>query len=88
MRSHLKKVFWPNLGVGPSVQILEILQYSSGSNLAASLILNQNPFFEKDSIKFDFRLYGPILYSGPGAGMEFARKIPVQSAGIYRELNE
>ena len=53
---------WPKLGVGRSVQILEILQYSSGlrptledlisgqsrneGNLAAALILNQNPFFE------------------------------------------
>jgi hypothetical protein len=45
-RSHLKKVFWPNLGVGRSVQVLEILQYSSGLNLTAALTLNQNPFFE------------------------------------------
>ncbi len=29
-RSYLKKVFWPNLGVGREVSILEILQYSSG----------------------------------------------------------
>ena len=72
-RTHLKKVFlsgvarsaktdWPKLGVGRSVQVLEIHQYSSGlrptfedlasgksrnvGNLAAALILNQNPFFE------------------------------------------
>jgi|GEM_PF-3095469 len=29
-RSYLKKVFWPKLGVGRSVQVLEIFQYSSG----------------------------------------------------------
>jgi prophage antirepressor-like protein len=46
IRTHLKKVFWPKLGVGRSVQVLEIHQYSSGLNLAAALILNQNPFFE------------------------------------------
>jgi hypothetical protein len=45
-RSHLKKVFWPKLGVGRSYQILEIPVYSSGLIFAAALILNQNPFFE------------------------------------------
>jgi len=49
IRSYLKKVFWPNLFVGCSVQILEILEYSSGLNLAAASILNQNPFFEMAS---------------------------------------
>ena len=46
IRSHLKKVFWPKLGVGRSYQILEIPVYSSGLIFAAALILNQNPFFE------------------------------------------
>gem|GEM_PF-1400754 len=55
-RTHLKKVFWPKLGVGRSVQVLEIRQYSSGLNLAAALILNQNPFFEIGSRYFK-RLY-------------------------------
>ena len=50
-RTHLKKVFWPKLGVGRSVQILKILEYSSGLNLAPALILNQNPFFEIGSSK-------------------------------------
>ncbi len=39
-RSYLKKIFWLNFFVGRSVQILEILEYSSAS------ILNQNLFFE------------------------------------------
>jgi len=29
-RTHLKKAFWPKLGVGREYQILEILKYSSG----------------------------------------------------------
>jgi len=52
-RTYLKKVFWPKLGVGRSVQVLEILQYSSGLNLASALILNQNPFFEIGSNLFN-----------------------------------
>jgi hypothetical protein len=59
-RSYLKKVFWPNLGVEHGIQILEILEYSSGLNVAPALILskiprllagNQNPFFEMASKK-------------------------------------
>jgi hypothetical protein len=45
-RSYLKKVFWPNLRVGRSYQILEILRYSSGLIFAAALTLDQNPLFE------------------------------------------
>ena len=58
-RTHLKKVFWPKLGVGRSYQILEIpavftthgigFAGTSGLIFAAALILNQNPFFEIDS---------------------------------------
>ncbi len=48
-RIYLKKVFWPNLCVGRSVQVLKILEYSSGLNLTAAWTLNQNPFFEMDS---------------------------------------
>jgi len=50
-RGYLKNVFWPNLGVGRSVPILEILEYSFGWNLAAALTLNQNPIFEIASSK-------------------------------------
>jgi hypothetical protein len=46
IRSYLKKVFWSNLIVGRSVQILEILEYSSGLNLTSAVTLNQNPIFE------------------------------------------
>ena len=48
-RSCLKKVFWPNLFVGASFQILEIRQYSSGLKRGPASILNQNPFFEMAS---------------------------------------
>jgi len=55
IRTYLKKVFCPKLGVGRSVQVLKIQEYSSGLNLAAALILNQNPFFEIGSIAKAFR---------------------------------
>ena len=48
-RSYLKKVFWPNLGVGSSFQVLDILEYACGLKLDSALILNQNPFFEMAS---------------------------------------
>jgi hypothetical protein len=43
-RSLLKKVFWPNFGVMPSLQILNIPVYACGLKLRPALILNQNPF--------------------------------------------
>ena len=49
--SHLKKVFWPNLCVGPWFQILDILEYASGLKPRSALILNQNPFFEMAGIE-------------------------------------
>ena len=48
-RSYLKKVFWPNLGVGSSFQVLDILEYACGLKLDSALILNQNLFFEMAS---------------------------------------
>jgi hypothetical protein len=48
-RSYLKKVFWPNLFVGASFQVLEILMYSCGLKLGSASIFNQNPFFEMAS---------------------------------------
>ena len=48
-RSYFKKVFWPNLFVGCSVQILEIQQYSSGLNLSPALTLNPMKDFETAS---------------------------------------
>ncbi len=50
IRTYLKKVFWLNLCVGRSVQILEIQQYFSGSNLSPALTLSQNPIFEIGSM--------------------------------------
>jgi len=49
LRSYLKKVFWLNLGVGSSLQVLDILEYVCGLKLGPALILNQNPFFEMAS---------------------------------------
>jgi hypothetical protein len=46
IRTYLKKVLWPKLGVGRSVQVLKILECSCGLNLKPALILNQNPLFE------------------------------------------
>jgi hypothetical protein len=50
--SDLKNVFWPNLFVGRSVQILEILEYYSGLNLTSAATFEQNPIFEKASNPF------------------------------------
>ena len=48
-RTHLKNVFWPNIFVGASFQILDIQQYASGLKVRPAAILNQNPIFEMDS---------------------------------------
>jgi hypothetical protein len=45
-RTYLKKVFWPNLGVGAGFQILDILQYACGFKPGPAYTLDQNPFFE------------------------------------------
>ena len=51
-RSHLKNVFWPNIFVGASLQILDIQQYASGLKFGPAAILNQNPIFEMASNNF------------------------------------
>jgi hypothetical protein len=51
-RSHLKKVFSPNIGVEPSSQVLDILEYACGLILGLVLISTENPNFEEAS---DFR---------------------------------
>jgi len=64
-RTHLKNVFWPNIFVGASLQILDRQQYASGlrptkimgsggksrsaGKLGPAAILNQNPIFETGS---------------------------------------
>ena len=62
-RSPLKNVFWPNLFVGPSFQILEILQYSSGLKLVSAVTLNQNPIFERasEALSIQVLLKGTLL---------------------------
>jgi hypothetical protein len=49
VRTHLKIVFWPNIFVGASFQILDIQQYACGFKLGPAAILNQNPIFETGS---------------------------------------
>jgi hypothetical protein len=53
-RTYLKNVFWPNIFVGASFQILDIQQYASGLKLGSAAILNQNPIFEIGSNKKDW----------------------------------
>ncbi len=48
-RSHLKKVFLSDIGVEPSSQVLDILEYACGLILALALISNKNPNFEMAS---------------------------------------
>jgi hypothetical protein len=48
-RSYLKIIFWPNLGVGASFLVLDILEYDCGLKLGSALILNQNLYFEMAS---------------------------------------
>jgi hypothetical protein len=49
IRSYLKKVFFPNLCVRPSFQVLDILEYACGLKLGPALTLSQNPIFEMAS---------------------------------------
>jgi len=54
-RTHLKNVFWPNIFVGVSFQILDNQQVACGLKLGSAAILNQNPIFETGSdVTFDF----------------------------------
>jgi hypothetical protein len=45
-RSHLNKVFSPDIGVEPSTQVLDILKYACGLTLGFALISTENPNFE------------------------------------------
>ncbi len=57
-RSYLKKVFCPNLCVGPSFQLLDILEYACGLILGPALTLSQNPIFEMASMEnFLFKIF-------------------------------
>ncbi len=49
LRTPIKMSFWPNLCVGGEVQVLGILQYTCGLNLASALTLNQNLHFDRGS---------------------------------------
>ena len=54
MRSHLKKVFSPDIGVEASSQVLDILEYACGLILGSALISNKNPNFEIASATVKF----------------------------------
>jgi hypothetical protein len=56
VRSRLKNVFWTNIFVGASLQILYIQQYASGLKFGPAAILNQNPIFKMTSGKFPYML--------------------------------
>jgi hypothetical protein len=51
-RSHLKKVFSLDIGVEPSNQVLDILEYACGLILGLALISTENPNFEIASNRF------------------------------------
>jgi hypothetical protein len=53
IRSYLKIIFWPNLGVGASFSVLDVLDYACGLKLGTALILNQNLYFEMASIHIE-----------------------------------
>ena len=46
IRSRLKKVFSPELGVEPLSQVLDILEYACGWRFGLALISDKNPNFE------------------------------------------
>jgi hypothetical protein len=48
-RTHLKKVFSPDIGVAVSSQILAIQEYACGLILGFALISNESPNFEMRS---------------------------------------
>jgi len=49
IRTHLKNVFWLNIFVGASFQILNNQQVACGFKLGPAAILNQNPIFAMGS---------------------------------------
>jgi hypothetical protein len=51
VRSHLKKAFSSDIGVEPSYQALDILEYACGLILGLALISTENSKFEMASIK-------------------------------------
>jgi len=51
--SQLKNVFWSNIFVGASFQILDNHQVACGLKLGSAAILNQNPIFETAYKCFD-----------------------------------
>ncbi len=61
IRSHIKKVFSSDIGVEPSSQVLDILEYACGLILGLVLISTENPNFEMASSYFRSSIVGTIL---------------------------
>jgi len=64
LRTHLKNVFWPNIFVGASFQILDNQQVACGLKLGSAAILNQNPIFEMGSSIVNYFGDGTLRASG------------------------
>jgi hypothetical protein len=60
-RSHLKKVFFPNLCVRLSFQVLDILEYACGLKLGPALTLRKNLIFEM-ALNFIFTMKFYLLF--------------------------
>ncbi len=69
-RSHLKKVFSSDIGVDPSSQVLDILEYACGLILGFVLISTENPNFEIASKK----------------ALKLLAKIPINIAGKDEDI--
>ncbi len=52
IRSCLKNVFLPDIGVGAAFQVLDILMYACGLKFGLALISSKNPNFEMGSGTF------------------------------------
>jgi len=64
-RSHLKKVFSPDIGVEPSYQVLDILEYAWWLILGLALISTENPNFEIAFSKVGITAAGPLpIFTG------------------------
>jgi tetratricopeptide (TPR) repeat protein len=80
IRSYFKIVFWPNVFVGASFKILEILMYACGFKLGPAATLNQNPNFETASSKSICILAFCLLSIGlAGCVKQTPVEVPVES---------
>ena len=74
-RSHLKKVFSPDIGVEPSSQVLDILEYACGLILGLALISTENSNFEVVS-RFRKKNFNPLYQLEENFSMPTAKPQP------------